>query len=96
MITVYYSLMQDPDIPNAVEICTTEKTYWDSNRCVDDGGSQYYADIFNAMEACGAAETSESVFEIEDAGLLPALIAAMAEKGFLLTRSADFDAFLAP
>lgn len=91
MVTVLYSTIQDPGI---VEICTTEKSYWDRNRCVDDGGGQHYEDIRAAMEACGAPETSESVFEIEDAGLLPALVAAMAEKGFLLTRSDEFDAFL--
>lgn len=92
MITVYYSEIQSDD-PGLIEVCTTEKAYWDANHCVDDGAGQHYEAISDAMQACGAPEVCESVFET-GANDLPGLIDRMAAKGFRLTRDAEFDAFL--
>lgn len=93
MTTVYYAAMPSED-EGGISICTTEKSYWDANHFVDDGSGQYYEAISDAMQACGAPETCESVFEIDSVEALPGIVAAMAAKGFALVPDPAFAAFL--
>ena len=93
MKTVYYETMRDEDMPALELMCTTSKAYWDRHHAVDDGGGPDYRAISDAMAACGAPETAESVFEIP-AGTAPAVVDAMAAHGFSLVRSPAFKGLL--
>lgn len=95
MKTVYYAVTKDPDEPGQILIATTEKSYWDRNRCLDDGAGTDYQAISDAMQGAGTYEYSESVFSAgEDE--LDAVLAAMADAGFDMAQDPSFTAFLAP
>lgn len=91
-IRVYYETMPSDDSTGTF-ICTTEKSYFDRNGCVDDGGSgTAYEAIAQAMNACGAPEASESVFET---GLpVETVVGNMTAKGFDLIKNPAFSALV--
>lgn len=92
-MTVYYETTKT-NITSGTCICTTEKSFFDREGCVDDGGSgAAYEAISRAMEACGAPELCESVFET----FLPvrAVVDAMRARGFDLVKDPAFSAFIA-
>lgn len=84
MTDVYYDIKNDDGIPCIV---TTEKSFWDKNQCLDDGSTQTYYDIYNAMEAAGAGELSESVFALEEGLTEQSIISAMANAGLRFIRN---------
>lgn len=91
-ILVYYETMPSDDSTGTF-ICTTEKSYFDKNGCVDDGGSgDIYRRVSEAMCTSGAPEASESVFET---GLpVETIVAGMAAKGFDLIKNPAFSALV--
>lgn len=93
MKTVYYETIPGDDAPGVDAVCVTSKSYWDGNHAVDDGSGQDYMPIAAAMASYGAAELCESVFAAPEAGV-PALVSAMAARGFRLVKDPSFTAFL--
>lgn len=92
-MTVYYEVTK-PDFTVGTCICTTEKAFFDRNGFVDDGASgAAYEAISLAMEACGAPELCESVFET--ALPVQTVIDAMRARGFDLVKDPAFSAFIA-
>lgn len=91
-ILVYYETMPSDDSTGTF-ICTTEKSYFDKNGCVDDGGSgDIYRRVSEAMCTSGAPEASESVFET---GLpVETVVGNMAMKGFDLIKDPTFSALV--
>lgn len=91
-IQVYYEVLT-ADWSIGPIICTTEKTYFDQNNCVDDGSSgQIYEAIADAMSKSGAPETSESAFEAERP--VDDVVASMRDKGFDLIKNPTFSALV--
>lgn len=91
-ILVYYETMPSDDSTGTF-ICTTEKSYFDKNGCVDDGGSgDIYQRVSEAMCTSGAPEASESVFET--ALPVQTVIDAMRAKGFDLVKNPAFSAHI--
>lgn len=91
-MTVYYEIIK-PDFAVGTCLCTTEKSFFDRNGYVDDGGSGAAFDaISQSMEACGAPELCESVFET--ALPIQTVIDAMRAKGFDLVKNPAFSAHI--
>lgn len=91
-MTVYYEVTK-PDFTVGTCICTTEKSFFDRNGFVDDGASgAAYEAISLAMEACGAPELCESVFET--ALPVQTVIDAMRAQGFDLVKDPAFSALV--
>ncbi len=91
MKTVYYHVVSDN---GTTMMFVTSKDFWDANRCLDDGGPDYDA-IMAAMDACGAYEAMESVFELNGPEDTPRIVAAMKEHGFDLVQNEDFSRAMA-
>lgn len=86
MTEVYYTI-QNNDDGNC--IVTTEKEFWDKNHCLDDGSTQTYHDIYDAMDMAIIYEISESVFAMPDTMDEEDLVDTMAEFGLKFIRNDD-------
>lgn len=76
-----------------IEITLTSKAYWNLMSCVDDGSS-ISAMICSAMHKCGASETCESVYELNDDVTVDQVLNGMRELGFIMIPNPDFASFL--
>lgn len=85
-IPVYYHAVVEDDIAIVI---TTAKDYFDENRYIDEGATKEYYRIAEAMEKCGALETSASTFEIYPADDLDTIINEMTALGFDMEENPD-------
>ena len=87
MTVVYY---HESDVPFPT-ITTTSKAYWDQNHRIDDSDGPDYGAILEAMNASGAAELMESIFDPMTT-TVDAIIANMRERGFDMRTDPAFSA----
>ena len=95
-IEVYYAIEKGESIPGyaGTAIITTERSYWDQNHFVSDGGSPNHDRILHAMENSGTEEVQESQFEMLTGVTIEQVIQNMAAQGFKMVNDPAFAAFV--
>ncbi len=89
--TVYYHIAETENGPL---MAVTAKAYWDANHFLDDGGSDDYVRVRDAMQACRMVEDATSVYMLPDPSFEQTVVTAMAARGFDMVRDPAFGAWL--
>ena len=97
-IEVYYAPIPNEDEPvpglSDILIVTTERSYWDWDHTVSDGGGPNFDRIAHAMEASGAEEVEDSTFALLTGVTVQQLVQNMAKHGFALMTNPAFTRFV--
>ena len=91
MVIVYYHVSTFEGI---TAMALTEKSYWDANHVLDDGGGSHYEDIMEAMSDCYMDEMCTSTWELESPEDVARIISAMRDRWFDLRQDEAFSNFL--
>ena len=91
MVIVYYHVST---FEGMTAMALTEKSYWDANHVLDDGGGSHHGAIADAMRDCWMDEMYTSTWELESPDDAAGIVSAMRERGFDLRTDTTFSNFL--